>query len=152
MKTDKTTVANMFRELGVMLEIKGENPFKIRAYENAAKIIEKLPENLEGLARSSDLIRIDGIGPAIAKKISTIIETGGLPKLDEVRASIPPELIRMLEIPGLTPHKINLLWKKLGITTVAELKDACRENRLAELRGFGEESQTEILKYFGEKG
>lgn len=147
MKAEKKQIANMFQELGILLEILGENPFKIRAYENAAKIIERLPDDLEVLTRRGELTKIDGIGPAIGKKIATIIETGRLPKLDEVRATIPPGLIPMLEIPELSPRKINLLWKKLGITTVAELKDACRDNRLAELRGFDAENQREILNY-----
>lgn len=114
MRVDKEKIARMLRELGIMLEILGENPFKIRAYEKAAKIFEELPDDLEKLARSGELIKIEGIGPAIAKKINAIIETGKLPKLDEVKSSIPPGLIRMLEIPGLTPLKINLLWKKIG--------------------------------------
>lgn len=152
MKAEKEQIANMFRELGSMLEILGENPFKIRAYENAAKIIENISDDLEELAQTGKLTEIEGIGPAISKKIASIIETGRLPKLDEVKASIPPGLIGMLEIPELTPRKANLLWKKLGITTVQELKDACRENRLAELRGFDAESQREILDYLENEG
>jgi len=135
-----------------MLGISGENPFKIRAYENAAKIIEGLPDDLEELVSTGELIEIEGIGPAIVKKITAIIKTGNLPKLDELKATIPPGLIRMLEIPELTPRKINLLWKKFGITTLEELEKACRENRVIELRGFSEESQEEILKYFESKG
>lgn len=142
----------MFRELGTLLEIMGENPFKSRAYENAARIIEKLQDDLEGLARSGDLLKIEGIGPAIVKKISAIIDTGSLPKLDEVRASIPPELIRMLGIPELTPQKINLLWKKLGITSLSELEKGCLQNRLMTLRGFSAEDQKNILRYFADGG
>lgn len=146
MKPDKFKIANTLRELGIMLEILGENPFKIRAYENAAKIIEKLPDDLEELARTEELIKIEGIGRAIAKKISTIIETGNLPKLDEVKGTIPHGVLAMLQIPELTPRRINLIWKKLGIASIDELKKACRENRLVDLRGFGEDDLQEILR------
>jgi DNA polymerase (family 10) len=152
MKAEKEQIANALRELGIMLEILGENPFKIRAYENAAKIIENISDDLKELARSGKLTKIEGIGPAISKKIATIVETGRLPKLDEVKSSIPSGLIQMLQIPQLTPRKINLLWKKLGITTVEKLKKACRDNRLAELHGFGAESQREILGYIESEG
>ena len=152
MRADKEQIANMIGELGVMLGISGENPFKIRAYENAAKIVKTLPDDLEEFVSTGELIKIEGIGPAIAKKITAIIETGKLPKLDEVRSAIPSGLVEMLEIPQLTPRKINLLWKKLGITTVTELETACRENRLIELRGFSEESQREILGYLESEG
>jgi DNA polymerase (family X) len=145
MKAGKKQIAHLFIELGIMLEILGENPFKSRAYKNAARTIERLPDDLEEMTCSGELIKVEGIGPAITKKIATIIETGSLPKLDEVKAIIPPGLFPMLQIPELTPRKINLLWKKLGITTVAELERACREYRLAELRGFSEESQERIL-------
>ncbi len=146
MKPDSKQISEMFRELGLMLEILGENPFKTRAYEHAAKIIEELPDDLEKLAHIGKLTDIEGIGQAIAKKIATIIETGSLPKLDEVQESIPPGLLEMLKIPELTPRKINLIWKKLGITTVEELEKACRENKLPELRGFNEGIQEEILR------
>lgn len=146
MKTDKFKVANILKELGIMLEILGENPFKIRAYENAAEIIEKLPGDLEELVHTGKLIKIEGIGPAISKKITTIIETDNLPKLDEVKNSIPSGLLQMLSIPQLTPRKINLLWEKLGITTLEALKKACHENEVIRLRGFNKEDQQEILK------
>ena len=145
MRLDKLKVANILKELGIMLEISGENPFKIRAYENAAKIIEKLPDDLEELVYTRELIKIEGIGQAISKKIATIIETGNLPKLDEVKSSIPSGLLRMLDIPPLTPRKINLLWQKLGITTLEELKKACHENKVIGLRGFNKEDQEKML-------
>lgn len=147
MKPTNKEIAEMFRELGMLLEILGENPFKIRAYLNAARVIEELPDGLAQLNRSGEIIPVEGIGPAISRKINTIIETGNLPKLDEVRKSIPPGLLEMLAIPGLTARKINAIWKKLGITTVNGLAQACRQNRLKDLRGFNEESQREILRH-----
>lgn len=147
--SDNKQIAEMLRQLGMMLEILGENPFKFRSYDKAAEIIEKLQIDLEELSRSGKLINIEGIGPAISRKITTIIETGNLPKLDEAKKSIPLGLLEMLKIPEMTPRKINLVWKKLGITTMNELAKACRENRLAQQRGFGEESQREILKHIG---
>lgn len=148
--SDNKQIAEMLRQLGMMLEILGENHFKFRSYYKAAEIIEKLQINLEELSRSGELIKIEGIGPAISKKITTIIETGNLPKLDEVKKSIPSGLLEMLKIPGMNPRKINLVWKKLDITNIDELLAACQENRLSQLRGFGKESQREILRYVEE--
>jgi len=142
----------MLKQLGTTLEILGENPFKIRSYYNAAEIIENLQIDLQELSRSGKLTNIEGIGPAISKKITTIIETGNLPKLDEAKQSVPPGLLEMLKIPEMNPRRINLVWKKLGITKIDELAEACRKNRLAQLRGFSEEGQREILRYIDSQG
>jgi len=143
---DKKTVINILNEIGLLLELKGENPFKIRAYYNAARAIETLDEDIEILVKNNKLKEVKGIGEAINKKITELITTGRLEYYENLKASIPEDLVEMLKIPGLGPKKIKTLWDKLDIKTVGELEYACLENRLVELPGFGEKTQKKILE------
>ena len=146
MKLDQKQIATILKEMAVLLELKGENPFKIRAYENASRVIEGLSEDLSELISSGRLIGIKGIGSGIAEKIRILAETGSLPDYDKLKSSIPSGLVEMLKIQGMGPKKIKAVWEKLGITTVGELEYACRENRLVDLPGFGLKSQEKILQ------
>ncbi|POZ93110.1 DNA polymerase/3'-5' exonuclease PolX, partial [Petrotoga halophila] len=143
---DKKTVINILNEIGLLLELKGENPFKIRAYYNAARAIETLDEDIEILVKNNKLKEVKGIGEAINKKITELITTGRLEYYENLKTSIPEGLVEMLKIPGLGPKKIKTLWDKLDIKTVGELEYACLENRLVELPGFGEKTQKKILE------
>ncbi|MCP2239625.1 DNA polymerase/3'-5' exonuclease PolX [Thermoanaerobacterium thermosaccharolyticum] len=143
---DKKTVINIFNEIGLLLELKGENPFKSRAYYNAARTIEVLDDDIEKLIKEDRLKDIKGIGDALNKKLTELITTGRLEYYENLRASIPEGLIEMLKIPGLGPKKIKTLYDKLDIKTVGELEYACVENRLVELPGFGEKTQKKILE------
>jgi len=143
---DKERVAEILAEIGALLELKGENPFKTRAYVNAARTIENLSEPLTKIIAENRLDEIKGIGEALTKKITEFVTTGKLKYYDELRASIPPGMIDMLEIPGLGPKKIQALNQKLGVDSVEKLETACRAGKVAELDGFGEKTQSNLLE------
>src|SRR5580698_2321447 len=143
---DKDKVADILVEIGTLLELKGENPFKTRAYANAARTLEGLHEPLDKLVAEKRLGEIKGIGEALEKKITELVETGKLKYYDDLKASIPPGLIEMLEISGLGPKKIQTLNKKLGVDSIEKLEAACKSGQVAELDGFGEKTQANILE------
>ncbi len=143
---EKDKVAEILVEIGVLLELKGENPFKTRAYANAARALEQMTEPLDQLVAENKLGEIKGFGDALVKKISELVTTGKLAYYDELKASIPPGLLAMLDIPGLGPKKIKALHDKLGITTIEALELACKDGKVAELAGFGEKTQTNIVE------
>jgi DNA polymerase (family X) len=143
---DKDKVAEILVEIGTLLELKGENPFKTRAYVNAARTLEGLNEPLAKVVAEKRLGEIKGIGAALEQKITELVETGKLKYYDELKASIPPGLMAMLEIPGLGPKKIQALNQELGIDSVEKLEAACKKGQVAELDGFGEKTQTNILE------
>ena len=146
MAVDQKEIARMFREYAAFQEILGENPFRVRANENAARIIEGITGDLEELVKSGEITQIKGIGSGIAEKIQRILETGTFPEYEALKQKIPAGLLEMLKIPGMGPKKVKAVWEKLGITTIGELEHACHENRLAMLEGFGQRSQEKILQ------
>src|SRR5258708_16334116 len=148
---DKNKVAEILIEIGVLLELKGENPFKTRAYENAARTIENLSEPLEKVISEKRLGEIKGIGEALEQKITELVETGKLKYYDELKASIPPGFLEMLEISGVGPKKIQTLHKKLGIDSIEKLEAACKNGKVAGLDGFGEKTAANILEGIGRK-
>jgi DNA polymerase (family 10) len=148
---DKDKVAEILVEIGTLLELKGENPFKTRAYANAARTIESLNEPLTKLVAEKRLGEIKGIGEALEQKITELVETGKLKYYDELKASIPPGLIEMLEISGLGPKKIQALNQELGIDSIEKLEAACKKGAVAELDGFGEKTQANILEGIGRR-
>ncbi len=141
----KETVIKTLEDIAVLLELTGENPFKSRAYQNAARNLEKVESDLNELVRQGEIYEIEGIGDAIGKKIVELMTTGKLEYYDKLKSSVPPGHLEMLRISGLGPKKIHALYKELGITTVGELEYACHENRLIELKGFGKKTQDNIL-------
>jgi len=141
----KNEIAGVLDEIGVLLELKGENPFKVRAYHAGAQALETLEEDLGTVIAEDRLQDIKGIGEALAKKITELHATGRLGFHEKLKASIAPGLVEMLEIPGLGAKKIKALHERLGISSVAELARACQEGRVAALDGFGEKSQEKIL-------
>src|SRR2546428_9450323 len=143
---DKDRVAEILTEIGTLLELKGENPFKTRAYENAARTLESLTEPLEKLTAENRLSEIKGIGEGIQKKITELVSTGKLAYYDELKASAPPGLAAMLQIPGLGPKKVKALNDKLGMETIEQLEAACQAGKIAALDGFGEKTQRKILE------
>jgi DNA polymerase (family 10) len=143
---DKDKVAEILVEIGVLLELKGENPFKTRAYANGARTIEGLNEPLATLVAEKRLGEIKGIGAALEQKITELVETGKLKYYDELKASIAPGLIEMLEISGLGPKKIQAMNKQLGVDSIEKLEAACKAGKVAELDGFGEKTQANILE------
>ena len=143
---DKEQVAAVLVEIGTLLELKGENPFKTRAYSGAARTLEGLTEPLETLIAEKRLGDIKGIGEAIEKKVTELVTTGRLKYYDDLKASIPPGLVEMLGIPGLGPKKVKAMHDKLGIDTIEKLEAACQAGRVAELDGFGDKTQQKILE------
>lgn len=142
---DKNQVAEILARIGVLLELKGENPFKTRAYVNAARVLESLEEPLETVVAEKRLGRIKGIGEALEQKITALVETGELAYFDELKASVPSGLMKMLEVPGLGPKKIRALNQKLGVDSVEKLEAACLSGAVAKLDGFGEKTQANLL-------
>ena len=142
---DKDQVAEVLLSIGTLLELKGENPFKTRAYANGARIIETLPEPLAKVVAENRLGEIKGIGDALQQKITELVTTGKLAYYDELKASVPPGLLAMLDIPGVGPKKVKMLYDELGIESVEQLEAACKENKIAGLKGFGEKTQVNIL-------
>ena len=143
---NKKEVAKILEEIGTILDLKGENPFKVRAYYNGARIVETLDKDLADLVKTREIAGIKGIGKALVEKISTLVNEGSLPFYDELKSSIPEGLLQMLKIPGLGVKKVKVIFDKLGIISIGELEYACRENRLRDLQGFGQKSQDKVLK------
>ena len=142
-------IIKILEEISLLLELKGENPFKARSYLVAARSLEALEEDLPDLVQQGRLGSIKGVGEALSKKIGELVLTGHLDYYDSLKASIPPGHFEMLRIPGLGPKKIKALYDRLGIETVGELEYACHENRLTELPGFGRKTQEKILEGIG---
>jgi DNA polymerase (family 10) len=134
---DKKDVIQALEEMAVLLDLKGENPFKIRAFSNAARTLQGVSEDINQLVETGEITRIKGIGKSIAEVITELVKTGKSSNLEELKASTPPGMIEMLKIPGMGPKKVKAVWEKLGISTVGELEYACNENRLVDLEGFG---------------
>ena len=142
---DKKSIAEILNEIGVFLELKGENAFKIRAYQAGARALESLGEDLSKVVNEGRLNSIKGIGKALGQKIETLQRTGGLEYYEQLRSSIPEGLIEMLEIAGMGAKKIRALHESLGIEAISDLEEACNEGRVAGLPGFGIKSQGKIL-------
>src|SRR5437764_369800 len=143
---DKEQVAKILVNVATLLDLKGENPFKSRAYLNAARALEGMSEPLDKVIAEERLDQVKGIGESIQKKICELITTGKLAYYEELSAATPPGLVAMLEIPGVGPKKIKVLHDELGIETVEQLEQACKEGRVAKLKGFGEKTQTNICE------
>ncbi len=143
---DKEQVASVLTEIGTLLELKGENPFKTRAYHNAARTLEGLAEPLEKVVAEGRLGEIKGFGDALVDKITKLVTTGKLPYYDDLKASVAPGLVEMLGIPSLGPKKVKKLHDELGVETIEALEAACKAGKVAVLEGFGEKTQTKILE------
>lgn len=143
---DKKEVSAVLNHIGLMLELVGENPFKIKAYYNGARMVELLEDDIEKLVAEGRLEEKKGIGKALQEKITELVTTGKLAYYETLRSQIPEGLFEILKIPGLGPKKIKLLYDQLEITTLGELEYACLENRLIDLKGFGLKTQNKILE------
>ena len=141
----KDEVAAALSEIGTLLELKGENPFRCKAYHDGARAVQQLPGDLKELVAARALHTVRGIGEALAEKITTLVTTGQLPYLTELRASVPAGLVGLLRLPGLGPKKVKALYESLGIDSVEKLKAACLAGEVARLRGFGAKTQQKLL-------
>ena len=142
----KNEIADVLGEIGTLLELRGENPFKVRAYQTGARALEAIEDaELARLIAAEELGTIKGFGEALVQKITELHTTGRLEFYEKLKASIEPGLVEMLQIPGLGPKKIRALHDKLGIASIAALTEACTDGRVAALDGFGEKTQEKIL-------
>ncbi len=139
-------VKHILKEIADILEIQGENPFKIRAYRRAMQVIDSRMPEIEGLAEREELSSLPGIGSELAQKIGEIIATGKLDYHDRLREEIPGGLLGMLDVPGMGPKKVKLVWEALDIDTLAQLKSAGEGGLLKKLPGMGAKSEEKVLK------
>ncbi len=143
-------VAGIFDELADLLEIKGENPFRVRAYRNAARTVAGLSRSVADLAaEEKGLDGIPGIGKDLAEKIRTIVATGKLPLLEETRKELPASLSALMKVRGLGPKKIAALYKALKVASLEDLKKAAAAQKIRELPGFSEKTEQAILDEIG---
>lgn len=146
LKMDKRQVARALEEMAEILELQGENPFKVRAYITAAHTLLNLNEDFEKLIEEDRLMDYEGIGEKLNQKIKILATTGTHPIYKELKKSMPAGLIKMLQIPGVGSKKIKILYDTLKIDSIEALKQACLKGKIAELRGFGEKTQKNILE------
>ncbi len=138
-------IAACFLEMAALLELKGIEGFKLRAYLRAAQSIESHPEPLADLWQRGKLRDVRGVGEAFELKIEAIIATGTCPQLEELRKAIPQTVLGMMRIPGVGPKTAALVWRELGVSTLEELEQAANDGRLAGLRGLGPKRAEAVL-------
>ena len=143
---NKIAIAEILEEIGTLLELKGDNPFKVRSYQNGARAIKLLEEELGEVIAQGKLRSIPGIGAALAENITLLYKEGHLAYYEELKNSIAPGLLEMLEVSGLGAKRVKTLHEKLGIDTLEALLAACKTGKVALLEGFGQKSQEKILK------
>jgi DNA polymerase (family X) len=147
----KTEIAAVLEEVAALLELKGENPFKIRAYTNAARSLETFGGNISSLQDEEALAKIPGIGKSIADKIKELAATGSLKYLEELRTEFPAAILELFSISGLGAKKIKTLYEQLQVSSIEQLRQACETGRVAEVAGFGETTQARICKAIEER-
>lgn len=144
-------IATVFEQIADLLEFQGANTFRVRAYRNAARVIGDSTESLDRVVDSSlepikELQQIDGIGKDLAEKIETLVRTGALPMLVELQEQVPASVLALLRVPGLGPKKAAALFKELHVQSLADLRLACQEHRVQELKGFGAKTEETIMR------
>ncbi len=142
----KDEVADALDEIGTLLELKGESSFRTNAYHNGARVVRQIEGNLKELVEQNKLAGIRGIGDTLRDKITTLVTTGGLPFLDNLKAEIPAGVVAMLQLPGLGAKKVKALFETLQIDSIEKLKASCDAGEVAKLKGFGEKTQAKILE------
>ncbi len=145
MDSTNRRVAEKLHSMGELLELTGQNVFKVRAYYRAADVVERLPSAVTQYDERS-LEQVGGIGVNIARKIVEIKETGSFRELEELKAAIPASLVELLELEGIGPRTAHTLWQKLGIESIEDLERAARGHRIRAVRGFGEKKEEKFLK------
>lgn len=140
-------ISAVFEEIADLLEFTGANPFRVRAYRNGARAIHDLGEPVERIVADGarSLTDLEGIGKDLADKVKQLVQTGGVPLLEELRSQVPSSVLAMLRIPGLGPKKAAVLFKELHVATLDQLQVACEEHRVQALKGFGAKTEQTIL-------
>jgi DNA polymerase (family 10) len=140
-------IATIFSEIADLLEIEQANPFRIRAYRNAARIVGELGREVKAMVeRGEDLTDLPGIGDDLAAKLREIVATGKCRALDKLHAELPPAITELLHVPGLGPKRVRMLWHELDVQTLEQLARAARDGRIRALPGFGAKSEANILQ------
>ncbi len=142
-------IAEVFSQIATLLEIKGENTYRVRSYQRAAETIANLTEELSAIRERGDLLAIPGVGSSTAAKITELLDTGQCAQHQELLTEIPETLFDVLKIPGVGPKTAKLLWEKLGIATVEALEEAARGGLVRNLPGMGEKTEQEMLRGIG---
>lgn len=142
-------VCAIFRQMAEIMEILGEDVYRIRAYQRAAQNIENLTEDIAAIAARGELTKIPGIGKELARKIEEILSTGTLQKYEELKKKVPPGLVELLQVPGVGPKTAKMLYEELGIESVAQLERLAREGRLKGLPGIQAKTEENILRGIG---
>jgi DNA polymerase (family 10) len=138
-------IAAIFEDIADLLEIDGANVFRIRAYRNAARILQELGKDVRSMVqKGEDLTKLPGIGADLAGKIKEVVDTGRCKTLDELHKRLPPAIAELLKIPGLGPKRVRALYSELGIQTLEQLRRAVRDHRIQALPGFGEKTEMHI--------
>lgn len=143
---DKFDIARALDEISRYIELSDPQPFRARAFEKAARAVENLDSDLDGLVASGTLTSVDGIGKATAQTIEELVRSGASTYLEELRAKYPPGIFELLRVPKLGLKKIGVLYEELGVASLDQLEDAARSGRLAKLKGFGEKTAEQVLK------
>ena len=142
----RESAAEIFSRIALLLDLKGENPFKIRAYKTGAEVVESFPGDIMQLARDNQLKGIKGLGDALQDKLHELATTGSLTFYDKLKAEFPDSLFELFEVQGLGPKKIKTLHAELGVSSLADLKRVCESGAAATLSGFGQKSVEKILE------
>lgn len=143
---DAVEIAGVLNEIATLLELRGENVFKINAHRRAARALETLTESLDKHIADGTLGEVEGVGKAIQAKIETLHKNGRLEELEHLRSLVPPGLLDILKLPGIGPKKVKALYEELGIDGLVPLKEACESGRIAKVKGFGPKTQENILE------
>ena len=138
-------IATHFSDLAKIMELHGENPFKIRSYNSAYLTLRKIEQPLPEMS-DEEITALKGVGKTIASKIRELVETGKMKTYEKYLEMTPPGVVDMLKVNGFGPKKVKVVWKELGAESIGELLYACNENRLVEIKGFGQKTQTELIK------
>ena len=140
------SAAQAFSQIAEYLELRGENPFKIKAYVKASRVLRDLEEDLDVISGRGELRSIPGVGKAIADKLEAFLQTGAIPQLEELKKEIPAGLVQVSSLPGLGAKKTVALHTELGVSSLQDLREACLEERVETVKGFSKKSQAKFLE------
>lgn len=142
---NKKEIAEVLEEIATLLELKGENPFRVRAYRNGARAVLSIEEDLADAIEKGTLTEYEGIGDHLAQKITKLYQTGRLPEYERLKKATPPGLLQLMQVQGLGPKKVKALYQKLKIRTLEDLKMAAEAGKIGKLKGFGGKTEQNIL-------
>jgi len=146
MEIGREEIAEILEEIAVLLELKGENVFKTKAYRNGAEVVMNSEEDIVALAKAGELSGVKGFGKALQEKVAELVQTGKMTYYENLRAEFPVGLFDLFELSGLGPKKIKALYSKLEVDSIASLKEVCENGKVAELSGFGKKTVEKILE------